>query len=357
MIEGGDIVRKGVDCNGVEWVERVLSKNMNDIGGRTFGKLTVLFPVCIGKQTRKAYWLCLCECGNEVVCRADNIINRHTKSCGCLLSDMLGYKHQCIRDAMIGKVFGKLTVVAFDCLKEKSDGCMVASYWCQCECGSSLVSIRGDQLTTGATKSCGCLHAEVMYDKNALDISNVRFGKLVARKPTDKRDSDRSIIWVCDCDCGNIHYASARALRCGSVSSCGCVKSLGELHIKEILDKNNIIYIYNKPYFDDLRNDNGNLLKYDFILIDKNNLPYQIIEFDGIQHDEPVDFFGGQEVFDKQKVHDVIKNQYALSHNIPLVRIPYYKKNNITLEDLLGDQFLIKGEKQLWLKNFLLMYV
>ena len=41
---------------------------------------------------------------------------------------------------------------------------------------------------------------------------------------------------------------------------------------------------------------------------------------------------------------DEIKNQFCLSHNYPLVRIPYTKLNNITIDDLLGDQYLVKGD-------------
>ena len=46
---------------------------------------------------------------------------------------------------------------------------------------------------------------------------------------------------------------------------------------------------------------------------------------------------------DNQK-RDKEKNKYALSHNIPLIRIPYWERDNITLEMLLGDQYLIKEE-------------
>lgn len=41
------------------------------------------------------------------------------------------------------------------------------------------------------------------------------------------------------------------------------------------------------------------------------------------------------------KRRDNEKNEYALSHNIPLVRIPYWERDNITLDMLLGDQYLI----------------
>jgi len=36
----------------------------------------------------------------------------------------------------------------------------------------------------------------------------------------------------------------------------------------------------------------------------------------------------------------MLKNQYAKKKNIPLVRIPYYELNNITLEMIMGDEFL-----------------
>lgn len=37
-------------------------------------------------------------------------------------------------------------------------------------------------------------------------------------------------------------------------------------------------------------------------------------------------------------------NEYALSHNIDLVRIPYWERKHITLEMLLEDNFLIEGD-------------
>jgi len=38
---------------------------------------------------------------------------------------------------------------------------------------------------------------------------------------------------------------------------------------------------------------------------------------------------------------DKEKNEYALSHNIPLVRIPYWERDNITLDMIMGDKYLI----------------
>ena len=39
---------------------------------------------------------------------------------------------------------------------------------------------------------------------------------------------------------------------------------------------------------------------------------------------------------------DRLKNEYAKNHNLPLVRIPYWYRDKITLDMLLGDQFLIE---------------
>ena len=68
-----------------------------------------------------------------------------------------------------------------------------------------------------------------------------------------------------------------------------------------------------------------------------------LIEFDGVHHVHPVDHFGGENKFKIQQENDVLKNQYALSHNIPLVRIPYSKRDYINLDDILGDKYLIKS--------------
>ena len=42
-----------------------------------------------------------------------------------------------------------------------------------------------------------------------------------------------------------------------------------------------------------------------------------LIEFDGKQHFESVDFFGGDEAFKRIKRHDRLKNRYCKENNIP----------------------------------------
>ncbi len=58
--------------------------------------------------------------------------------------------------SLVGKTFGRLTVLALDHKNER-----LKPYWrCLCKCGAEKV-IRGDALTSGATRSCGCFNKEV----------------------------------------------------------------------------------------------------------------------------------------------------------------------------------------------------
>jgi hypothetical protein len=54
--------------------------------GKRFGKLTAI--EIVGKTKNGSYlWRCKCECGNEAVASSANLMNGHTKSCGCLRAD------------------------------------------------------------------------------------------------------------------------------------------------------------------------------------------------------------------------------------------------------------------------------
>lgn len=146
--------------------------------------------------------------------------------------------------------------------------------------------------------------------------------------------------WKCQCDCGTIWEVAANNLLSGKTQSCGCVLSLGEQNISQIL-KNNHIQFNSQQTFSDLVSDTGTVLRYDFAILNKEGHPVRLIEFDGPQHQQPSEHFGGKEGFLRLQKHDTLKNQYALNHNIPLVRIPYKERDNITLNLLLGDKYLL----------------
>lgn len=83
---------------------------------------------------------------------------------------------------------------------------------------------------------------------------------------------------------------------------------------------------------------NEDLLPFDFAVFssESHEKPEFLIEYDGIQHFEPVDFFGGQERFEKQQLHDRIKDDYCKQNGIELIRIPYWEQDNI--EEILSEK-------------------
>ena len=58
----------------------------------------------------------------------------------------------------------------------------------------------------------------------AIDITNQRFGRLVAIKK-DHQDKRNKWIWECRCDCGSVIYVRASNLVNGQSQSCGCIQS------------------------------------------------------------------------------------------------------------------------------------
>lgn len=101
-----------------------------------------------------------------------------------------------------------------------------------------------------------------------------------------------------------------------------CTKSRGENKIKQWLNDNNISYIQQHTFADCL---DVRVLPFDFYIPEKNIA----IEYDGIQHFEPKDFFGGEDSYNTLIKHDMIKTNYCECNNIKLLRIPYYEFENI----------------------------
>lgn len=113
-----------------------------------------------------------------------------------------------------------------------------------------------------------------------------------------------------------------------------CSDSKGEKEISRVLDKLNIAY--KEQYkFDDCRNKKP--LPFDFAIFDNNNNLIALIEYQGEQHYEPIEFFGGEEHFTYVRNNDLIKKKYCEEKNIKLIEIPYWQFDNI--EDIILQHF------------------
>lgn len=246
-----------------------------------------------------------------------------------------------------GHTSGKLT--ALFRVKIKNDTTKNTWWLCQCNCGNLSV-IRGSYILNESSKSCGCSWLESgRKNSNYVDLSGQHFGSLTVIERAPGPKWTKKAYYKCLCDCGHEFIAQGCELKSGHTRTCGCGIGLsqGEEKIKDILDAHNIKYLYNKVIFKDLITTGGGYGRYDFVLIDSNNNPYRIIEFDGSQHYNPTSFYyntNKQKNLEYTQANDAIKTQYALNHNIPLVRIPYTQLQHIDYMTIMGDNFLIKKD-------------
>lgn len=240
----------------------------------------------------------------------------------------------------------------------------------------------------------------------ALDLTNQRFGRLIAIQPTKERRNN-SIIWKCQCDCGKICYTSASNLRTGGTKSCGCLKQE-----KDKQPKGNVINLIGKKFGhltvisrqgSDKRGEAlwkcecdcsahnhlivlGSNLRTGHTtscgcerrskgelavakILNDNKIPFQqeykafkfannrwaaydfyvnqkyLIEYDGETHySYNLHGWHNEEQLKNQQERDIIKNQWCKDNNIPLIRIPYTHLQNLCLEDLQLEtsQFILK---------------
>lgn len=286
-----------------------------DLTGQRFGKLTVLNKLPF--RNKKTYWKCQCDCGKIKEVRGDHLRGGYIKSCG-----------DCEKD-LTNKTFGLLQVIK----KGKKDYYGHQFYICKCECGN-IIEVNGDHLRRGFTKSCGCLRG--VHEGQKFNLVGKTFGLwTVLSLKTVKNHS----YWKCKCRCGTERIIRGSSLVQGQSNSCGCEKySKGENKISSLLKINNISFAP-QYIFNNCISPKGYSLFFDFYV---NN--QYIIEYDGEQHFKSVEYFGGNEEYQKRIIYDEIKNQWCKENNIPLIRIPYWYLQDLTIDDLKLEtsQFIVK---------------
>lgn len=291
-----------------------------DLRGKKYNKLTVLYRVKNTSLAKHAHWKCKCECGNETIVTATNLKTGHVKSCGCI-------KHNTPNNFIdiTGKKFGKLLVLT----REPTTG-QEAMWKCQCDCGN-IVNVRGSRLRSGETQSCGCLAKKRASEIHSIDLTNQRFGKLVALNKTGIVNNKGIIMWHCKCDCGKEIDVSGEYLRNGTTQSCGCLTiSHGELAIENLLKQYTIQYTTEKTFPSCIFPMTKNFARFDFYIDNK-----YLIEYDGIQHFKPTGGWITEDYVFQNQQRDKFKNQWCKNNNIPLIRIPYTHLKDLCIEDLL----------------------
>lgn len=124
-----------------------------DLTGQKFGRLTVISYA--GYIKNKARWNCVCDCGNHTVTSAYGLKSGHCKSCGCLQREKARLPKPMLIKDLIGQRFGRLTVLEVAGRTAHSQ----VKWLCRCDCGNETI-VPGNNLTSGHTRSCGCLVKE-----------------------------------------------------------------------------------------------------------------------------------------------------------------------------------------------------
>jgi len=182
-----------------------------DLTGLKFGKLLVIkreYPDI------KYKWLCKCECGKEKVISGYGLKYDDIKSCGCLRKEIAKKKREAKSLDMVGKKFGRLTVINKDYSQNKY--LKYPYLLCRCECGTEKI-INKSALMAGHTRSCGCLNKENVKkwaegNKLAFGLSNKRSVIRIYKKMAKKRGyifnlSDEQSINIMQQDC---YYCGAK---------------------------------------------------------------------------------------------------------------------------------------------------
>ena len=286
-------------------------------------------------RTHVKFFKCECSCGKLTTVNVYSLLNGKTRSCGHLQKSLSGASPK----DLSGVKINELTVLRRDDSKPSCKG--KHAYWlCECEICGRISSHRSAEIISGKLQGCGCQAWKRRSDKKTRDLTGMDFGHLhvIDRDYSTVKNNggDNHARWFCECDlCGCIesvssdsliHYGKDRCRLCGGVS-------LGEQKIIEILQVNNIPFVYDKTYSNCKRPETGGSPRFDFRITQHSDCDY-VIEFDGEQHFKSVYPYDSTEPFAERVARDDFKNQWCHEHCIPIIRIPYTRLNKLNISDL-----------------------
>jgi len=115
----------------------------------------------------------------------------------------------------IGTTVGNFKIL--DYRREQRKNYQETHFFIHCLLCSNEKWIASSTVLKPTTKGCGC-------QKKRSYLRGQTFGRLTAIAPTEKRDTNDSVIWDCKCSCGKSSQAAATSLISGTKRSCGCLQ-------------------------------------------------------------------------------------------------------------------------------------
>ena len=273
-----------------------------------------------------------CSCGREFKAAFCKVTHRIKTQC-----------RKCSNTPIVGHQRNTFHYVKTYIDKESNSGCKLLStdyhnnktkLEIKCKCGNIFFT-SFDKFKTKRKQQCNECGAKGSKrgQYKAFDYETIK--KEIEKCGYIKLLSDNYISSVSPlelkCQCGNIFVDNYRHIKDSDIIACPECRgtmSKGEIVISQILEKYHITYIQ-QYQFKDLTGPYHNIpLRFDFAIMDETRL-VSLVEFDGMQHFYPVEYWGGEKAFETLKNHDNRKNDYCATNNIPLLRIHYNNLDKI----------------------------
>lgn len=266
------------------------------------------------ESNRVVSWKCGL-CGKEKIEELRNI-KRRTWFCSCLKAE-----------EQFADIERRLNLQGFTFCRDLADQYSTSATGCvhtdkttlpiQCLSCGNIMNSRLHNILTGR-KKCDCDPLKVY--SNDCDMEEY-FQKWTPYnqqhfKPVSTKYEGRAALYEIECrDCGHVDSRRGITLQGTDIKCRGCqLGSIGERKVADYLKSHDI------PYIQEYRvSIDGKRRRYDFYLPEDG----VVIEFNGIQHYEAIDYFGGEPRFKAQQERDKEKEEYCISNNKRLVVIRY----------------------------------
>ena len=214
-----------------------LKKQIEDLTGKRFGRLVAEYDT--GKRYQhNAVWHCKCDCGNEIDVRGSDLKSGNTKSRGCLNHA----PRAASPDALDGT---RASALNSKPPSNNTSGVRGVSWNKQKQDWEAYIKFKGQHFHLGhydtleeakavREKAQSMIYGDFLsyYTDLALyppgkkkvgrppvNIQGKRYGSLVALYPTNRR-VNTSLVWRCQCDCGNLIDVRQNHLQTGHTTCC-----------------------------------------------------------------------------------------------------------------------------------------
>lgn len=206
------------------------------------------------------------------------------------------------------------------------------------KCGKESLEVASKLYKTGTCHHCkGNSGTRIGTTANFIVKLRETYNGEYELSPESEYTGAHNKVTITHTTCG--HTWDVRASHILHTSGCPmCNLSKGEKIIKEILDELGCSY-KREVLMEGCKS--SRLLPFDFGIYSEDGSLLYLVEYDGEQHFQAFDHFGGQRKLESTQRNDTIKNTYCESNGITLIRFKYTDSTqhiNTTLNTFLQEK-------------------